>query len=233
MAYLDKDGLLKIASYFKDLRSKLNNKVDKINGKSLSSNDFTDTHKNKIDAIPSNPKYTDTVTTVENVLTSTSTSNALSANQGKILNDSLSNKADKSNVSRCKTKGYPNASSWQSVSNMRDVEDWIGDFDKRTRELKDSGGGSVETDSFRGAVCIKMGKIASLYVDPEQADSSFMLRSKFLPSSLYWEKARYAGSIPEIGFNVSGNANIGIRKDGTVRMYGSANAAVMITYFTD
>lgn len=41
-----------------------NNKVDKINGKSLSSNDFTDTAKGKVDAIPSNPKYTDTVTTI-------------------------------------------------------------------------------------------------------------------------------------------------------------------------
>lgn len=39
-------------------------------------------------------------------------------------------------VSRAKTKGYSSASSWTSVGSSRDVEDWIGDFDKRTRENK-------------------------------------------------------------------------------------------------
>ena len=36
-------------------------KVDKVVGKGLSSNDFTDAAKAKVDAIPANPKYTDTV----------------------------------------------------------------------------------------------------------------------------------------------------------------------------
>lgn len=40
-------------------------------------------------------------------------------------------------VSRAKTKGYSSASSWSSVGSSRDVEDWIGDFDKRTRENKE------------------------------------------------------------------------------------------------
>lgn len=38
----------------------LSNLVTKVNGKGLSSNDFTDVYKSKIDSIPSNPKYTDT-----------------------------------------------------------------------------------------------------------------------------------------------------------------------------
>lgn len=38
----------------------LSNLVTKVDGKGLSSNDFTDVYKNKIDSIPSNPKYTDT-----------------------------------------------------------------------------------------------------------------------------------------------------------------------------
>ena len=38
----------------------LNNKVDKVSGKGLSTNDYTTTDKNKVNAIPSNPKYTDT-----------------------------------------------------------------------------------------------------------------------------------------------------------------------------
>ena len=40
--------------------SDLNNKVDKVYGKGLSTNDYTTTDKNKVSAIPSNPKYTDT-----------------------------------------------------------------------------------------------------------------------------------------------------------------------------
>ena len=36
-------------------------KVDKVTGKGLSSNDYTDAAKAKVDAIPENPKYTDTV----------------------------------------------------------------------------------------------------------------------------------------------------------------------------
>ena len=38
-----------------------NKKVDKVSGKGLSTNDYTAAAKAKVDAIPSNPKYTDTV----------------------------------------------------------------------------------------------------------------------------------------------------------------------------
>ena len=38
-----------------------NGKVDKVAGKGLSTNDYTNTAKAKVDAIPANPKYTDTV----------------------------------------------------------------------------------------------------------------------------------------------------------------------------
>ena len=41
----------------------LSNKVDKVTGKGLSTNDFTNADKAKVDAIPSNPKYTDTTYT--------------------------------------------------------------------------------------------------------------------------------------------------------------------------
>ena len=39
----------------------VSNKVDKVDGKSLSTNDYTNESKMKVDAIPENPKYTDTV----------------------------------------------------------------------------------------------------------------------------------------------------------------------------
>ncbi|MFR6151370.1 MAG: hypothetical protein ACLUJH_00860 [Peptoniphilus sp.] len=46
----------------------VSDKVDKINGKGLSTNDYTDSAKQKVDEIPSNPKYTDT--TYSNATTS-------------------------------------------------------------------------------------------------------------------------------------------------------------------
>ena len=49
-------------------KNKWNNKVDKVEGKSLSSNDYTSLDKAKVDAIPPNPKYTDT--TYSNATTS-------------------------------------------------------------------------------------------------------------------------------------------------------------------
>ena len=107
-------------------------------------NIYLDEDKAKVKAIPTNPKYTDTVTEVVDNLTTSDSTKALSAKQGKVLNDSLSGKADKSNISRCKTKGYSSASSWSSVSSSRDLEDWIGDFDKRTRELKSGGGAELK-----------------------------------------------------------------------------------------
>lgn len=44
-----------------DHASKLNDKVDKVDGKGLSANDYDDAAKAKVDAIPDDPKYTDTV----------------------------------------------------------------------------------------------------------------------------------------------------------------------------
>lgn len=117
-----------------------NNKVDKINGKGLSTNDYDNTARALVEAIPTNPKYTDTITEVVDNLTTSDSTKALSAKQGKTLNDSLSGKADKSDISRCKTKGYDTSSTWKSLSTERDLEDWIGDFDKRTRELKNNKG---------------------------------------------------------------------------------------------
>lgn len=58
-------------------------KVDKVEGKELSSNDFTDAYKTKLDGIAAQANKT----TVDNSLTSTSTTNALAAAQGKALKD--------------------------------------------------------------------------------------------------------------------------------------------------
>lgn len=53
-------GLNFIANKFKELKTLVDKKVDKVSGKGLSTNDYDSTAKTKVDAIPANPKYTDT-----------------------------------------------------------------------------------------------------------------------------------------------------------------------------
>lgn len=67
------------------IKNSLNNKVDKVSGKQLSTNDYTTAEKQKLAGIATQANKT----TVENVLTSTSSTNALSAAQGKVLKDAL------------------------------------------------------------------------------------------------------------------------------------------------
>lgn len=85
MKYLDYDGLLYFWGKIKD---KLNNKVDKVSGKGLSTNDYTSTEKSKLAGIAAGANKT----TIENVLTSTNTATALSAAQGKVLKDLIDTK---------------------------------------------------------------------------------------------------------------------------------------------
>ena len=74
------DGLDELDTKIDSLNELLSSKVDKVAGKSLSTNDFTSGYKTKLDGIATGA----TKNTVENSLTSTSTTNALSAAQGKI-----------------------------------------------------------------------------------------------------------------------------------------------------
>ena len=77
--FLDQNGLL----YF--WQKIVNKFVAKETGKGLSTNDFTNELKTKLDGISEGANKT----TVEDVLTSTSSTNALSANQGKALSDKI------------------------------------------------------------------------------------------------------------------------------------------------
>lgn len=68
--------------------AQLNNKVDKVTGKGLSTNDFTAAYKTKLDGIDTNANHT----VVDGTLKSDSTNPV----QNKVINDALSNKAAKS-----------------------------------------------------------------------------------------------------------------------------------------
>ena len=160
-----------------DIKSKLSEMVEDSTHRTV-----TDTEKEKWN----NVKSTEVV---DNLTTSDGTK-ALSAKQGKTLNDSLSGKADKSNIGRCKTKGYSSASSWSSVSSSRDLEDWIGDFDKRTRELKNNKGLTGDSSEIKQQIIkdpqnpndgyvhvAKWGRIVNLrgYFDTEKIRHGFVM----------------------------------------------------------
>lgn len=85
--FMDKDGFL---YFWQLLKVKLGGKVDKVDGKGLSTNDYTTAEKNKLGNIETGANKT----TVINNLTSTSTSDALSAYQGKLLNDRIKSVTD-------------------------------------------------------------------------------------------------------------------------------------------
>ncbi len=65
------------------------NKVEKITGKGLSTNDFTTIEKDKLAGIAANA----TATAIVNNLTETAAGKALDATRGKVLNDSLASHA--------------------------------------------------------------------------------------------------------------------------------------------
>ena len=77
-----------------------NKKVDKVTGKGLSTNDYTNAAKAKVDAIPASPKYTDTV------YNDTAVKNRLTAIENKENVTLTPNTARISNVS-CTAKYFP------------------------------------------------------------------------------------------------------------------------------
>ena len=78
----------------------LSEKVDKVTGKGLSTNDYTNAAKAKVDAIPASPKYTDTV------YNDTAVKNRLTAIENKENVTLTPNTARISNVS-CTAKYFP------------------------------------------------------------------------------------------------------------------------------
>lgn len=76
------------------LQTALDDKVDKVDGKQLSTEDYTTDEKNKLSGIESGANKT----TINDTLISTSTTEALSARQGKILNDKLANTVEISTI---------------------------------------------------------------------------------------------------------------------------------------
>ncbi len=80
--FLDNNGVLYL---WQKIKAALGGKVDKADGKGLSSNDYTTDEKTKLAGIAAGANKT----VVEDVLTSTNKTHALSAAQGKALKDMI------------------------------------------------------------------------------------------------------------------------------------------------
>lgn len=156
------------------------------------------THRTVTDAEKEKWNNVKSTEIVDNLTTDDATK-ALSAKQGKVLRD---NKADKSNISRCKTKGASSITTWIGASTERDLEDWIGDLDYRTRELKTNKGltgdsseikqQSIECSTSRNCnvVAVKWGRIVELafnYIYDENSTSAsdwtFTIPRDFVPGT--------------------------------------------------
>ena len=97
----------------------LSEKVDKVTGKGLSTNDYTAADKAKVDAIPASPKYTDTVyddTAVKNRLTAVENEVAgIEAGSGSGFSGSYNDLTDKPTIPEAVTEGT--VSGWGFTKN--------------------------------------------------------------------------------------------------------------------
>lgn len=95
MSYLDENGVLYL---WGKIKTALSGKVDKADGKVLSSNDYTTAEKNKLSGIAEGANKT----TVDTALSSTSTNPV----QNKAVNTALGNKVDKVTGKGLSTNDY-------------------------------------------------------------------------------------------------------------------------------
>lgn len=195
----------------------------------------TDTEKEKWNNVKS--------TEIVDNLTTDDGTKALSAKQGKVLQN---NKADKSDISRCKTKGYNTSSTWQALGTTRDLEDWIGDFDKRTRELKNNKGltgdaseikqQSIECNNARDVklLAVRWGRIVQLhfyyvYNSNSSTTSSweYTIPKEFMPANAHYG-VMFHGDFEIFPKKDDSDARMTVRKE-----YGlnSGEIAGTVTYF--
>lgn len=122
-------------------KTKLNS-IDPSKYATTSTTDSLSTKVQSIEQTVANKADKTDIKTKLSELTGDSTHRTVTDSEKSTWNSKLSSVSGQ-DVSRAKTKGYSSASSWTSVGNTREVEDWIGDFDKRTRENKTAISGKV------------------------------------------------------------------------------------------
>lgn len=105
-----------------------NNKVDKIDGKQLSTNDYTNEAKTKVDNIPNNPKYTDTIPDLSGYATKAELSGKVDKVEGKGLSSN-----DFTNLERHKLHKLPDAEEfaveWEKKANKTEIPKKISELE--------------------------------------------------------------------------------------------------------
>lgn len=139
-----------------DVNVAIAGKVAQKDGWGLSENNYSSADKAKVDGIPTNPKYTDTTYDLT----------------------PYAKKTDLNNVGKSKTSNNSGASAWGSGT--REIEFWIGDFDKRTKENRDNinkkvdavTGKTLTTNDYTNADKAKVDAIPS---NPKYTDTTYDL----------------------------------------------------------
>lgn len=164
------------------------------------------------------------------------------ANKFKGLKELVDKKADKSNISKCKVQGYNTSDTWLPLENTRDLEDWIGDFDKRTRELKNSGGEYVDIEipyasNIENIIkyrYFKIYKVNGLVCISARIDLNSLVKIKlptaYIPRSPVFYEAFYLQYLSDGSHNVlEGHALLTFFTDGTITSSVSASGVTVLT----
>lgn len=180
-------------------------KVDKVSGKGLSTNDFTDKDRAQIAEsmakIDSFNRYTQKINakadqaltnnaeldnkkadrteikTKLSEMTDDSTHRTVTDSEKSTWNSKLSTVHGK-DISGAKAIGYGGASSWQAISNMRSLDDWIGDFDKRTRENRSNMAKKSDIVDFKRCKVLTQSEYDALSsTEKNRADTLYFIKA--------------------------------------------------------
>lgn len=180
-------------------------KVDKVDGKGLSSNDFTNMDKAQIEAheakIDDFNQYTQEINakaeqalannaeldnkkadrteikTKLSEMTDDSTHRTVTDSEKSTWNGKLSTLYGQE-ISGAKAIGYGGASSWQAISNMRAIDDWIGDFDKRTRENRSNMAKKSDIVDFKRCIVLTQTEYNNLSsTEKDRADTLYFIKA--------------------------------------------------------
>lgn len=218
-----------IDAELKKVNDKVDGKVDKVAGKGLSTNDYTTEEKTKLAGIEAGAEVNiiETVkvngtpltvtekavdipvpaaTVIVDNLTSTSTTSALSAAQGKILKDLMDNHID----NEINTKEGVHGIRWfNDKLEFFDGSDWI--------EIETGGGGVPPSNVINPSIQVGNGQLTIKWTDPNDTVVDGQLISTWAGTKL----VRKAGSFPTD------------EKDGVVLVDNKVRGAYASTGFVD
>lgn len=185
-------------------RKAWDDKVDKVTGKGLSTNDYTDKDKAQILEIKAkidgfnqyaqeiNAKADQALTNNAELDNKKADRTEIKTKLSEMIDDSTHRTVTDSeksawngklstvhgqDISGAKAIGYGSARSWQAISNMRDIDDWIGDFDKRTRENRSNMAKKSDIADFKRCKVLTQSEYDALSsTEKNRADTLYFIK---------------------------------------------------------